>query len=187
MTDWLREPKRAPCPPACAPCTAAAAPPESRTKAAVRRRLPHILGPSHSPVQTAQVSNVDFRWACPELPCAPCPSACAPCRTLDSVRPRRSRQLSCSLALGISFAKHKSGVTQPAQCLQRSELQQRDGRPVRTIPSSLCSLQKRGGQPLKLYRAFFSQPTVSHSSTTGQQASYAHQSRQNQHVQWALQ
>jgi hypothetical protein len=46
---------------------------------------------------------------------------------------------------------------------------------MRTMPSSTCALQKRLGQPLKLYHAFFSQPTFSHCFKADQQASYTHQ------------
>ncbi len=56
----------APCPPACAPCTAAAALPESRTKAASCSQRPHTFYFSHSPgTLTSPIRHYRFNTSCP--------------------------------------------------------------------------------------------------------------------------
>ena len=50
-----------PCPPACAPCTAAGALPESQIGAILRSQQPHTLGSLHPPVTpTSQISSSIF-------------------------------------------------------------------------------------------------------------------------------
>ena len=70
------EPACAPCPPAGAPCTAAAVPPESRTKAALRSHLPRTsISPGTPRPCTLQVSGCRITCTSPSATMRTMPSS----------------------------------------------------------------------------------------------------------------
>jgi hypothetical protein len=89
--------RSAPCPPACAPCTAAGALPGSRTKGALRSHLPHTSSSLDLPrIRTLHVSS-RFAVICASEPaCAPCPPACAPCTVVGALQESRTKTASRS-------------------------------------------------------------------------------------------
>jgi hypothetical protein len=128
----------APCPPACALCTAGGALPENRSRRASSSHLPHtlrFLGPPKA--GTRLVSNHTSGCLCPEPACAPCPRACAPCTAAAALLKAERGQLCAAICLALCTFQY---LLRQAQCWSA------------TTHQSVCALSQHAHHALQHVR-----------------------------------